>query len=254
MLGRIDERLVVAGVPGAKAGCVVGWVHVCPGAVSFCPLLVGGCDTVASDVAVFICSLLLDEGWVGDEDGVVCSSLSTSIRSSSSSLPAMGGNESAFRLASVSLSFCSVGDPSLLEVLFCSIGDSTLFDSGETSAGLGTVVEDCLGVLLRDSKVTSARDVLGLLRDCNNSVTLLLAPLIRRDRRVEGLAVVDAAVDLAAFAFNFDDDCCPAAMVVMLIVAVIDVLGGWMYVVDVICCVLFCDNRWSLFVCKSTGC
>ena len=79
---------------------------------------------------------------------------------------------------------------------------------------------------MRDSKLTSARDVFGLLRDCNNSVTLLLMPLIRGDRRVVGLAVVDAAVDLAALALDFDDDCCPAAMVGILIVDVIDVIGG----------------------------
>ena len=107
---------------------------------------------------------------------------------------------------------------------------------------------------MRDSKLTSARDVFGLLRDCNNSVTLLLTPLIRGDRRVEDLAAVDAAVDLAALAFDFDNDCCPAAMVMLLIVDVIDVLGEWVYIVVVICCVGNCDTNWSLFVCTSTGC
>ena len=146
MLGRIDERLEVAGVPG---GCGDGWVDLCSVDVLYCPLLLDGWDTVGSDVDVLVCTLLLEWGWV--EDGVVCSSLSTSIRSSSSSLPAMGGDELVFVLASVSLacgglllfSFCSVGDPSLFELSFCSVGDPSLFDSGETSAGLESVVEDC---------------------------------------------------------------------------------------------------------------
>ena len=131
--------------------------------------------------------------------------------------------------------FCSVEGPTLLELLFCSVEDPSLIESGETSAGLESVVEDCLGVLVRGSKVTSARDVFGLLRDCNNWVTLLLTPLIRGERRVEFLAVVDAAVDLAALAFVFDEDSCPVAMVVVLIVSVVDVLRRWMNAVVVIC-------------------